>query len=73
VQRGQASQLYPTFGIRDVIKSVVAVPIYLLALPVLAVFGHHWFMSYFVRLSEHVARLLMLIGVQIAQDKYVIE
>jgi succinoglycan biosynthesis protein ExoM len=73
VQRGQASQVSPTFGIRDVIKSVVAVPIYLVALPVLAVLGHHWFMSYFVRLSEHVARLLRLIGVQIAQDTYVIE
>ena len=70
VQRGQVS---PRFGIREVIKSVVAVPIYLLALPVLAVLGHHWFMSYFVRLSEHVGRLLMLIGLHIAQDTYVIE
>jgi len=70
VQRGQVS---PASGIRDVIKSVVAVPIYLLALPVLAVIGHHWFMSYFVRLSEHVGRLLMLVGLHIAQDTYVIE
>ena len=70
LQRGQVS---PTSGIRDVIKSVVAVPIYLLALPVLAVLGHHWFMSYFVRLSEHMGRLLKLMGLHIAQDTYVIE
>jgi succinoglycan biosynthesis protein ExoM len=42
-------------------KSLVAVPLYSLALPVLFILGHHHFMRYLVRLCDHGGRLLAFI------------
>ena len=44
-------------------RSAVAVPIYCVALPVLLLLGHHWFMRYCVRLCDHLGRLLASLGI----------
>jgi succinoglycan biosynthesis protein ExoM len=49
-------------NINLVARSIVAVPLYALALPALIIFGHHWFMLYCIKLCDHLGRLLALIG-----------
>ena len=44
-------------------RSIVAVPIYCVALPVLLVLGPHWFMRYCVKLCDHLGRLLAVLGI----------
>jgi succinoglycan biosynthesis protein ExoM len=44
-------------------KSVVAVPLYLLSLPVTLLGGHHWFMRNSVKLCDHLGRILTLLGI----------
>jgi hypothetical protein len=40
----------------------LAVPCYTLALPILALLGHHHFIAYLVKLLDHSSRLLALAG-----------
>jgi hypothetical protein len=44
------------------LKSLIAVPAYALALPVLLLAGHHYFMKYLVKLADHAGRLLASVG-----------
>jgi glycosyltransferase involved in cell wall biosynthesis len=53
----------------NVIKSVVAVPSYAVALPFLGVIGHHLFFSYLVKLFEHASRLLALAGLPLLTER----
>jgi glycosyltransferase involved in cell wall biosynthesis len=55
--------------LKNILKSVVAVPCYALALPVLAVMGQHYFVSYLVKLSDHGSRLLAVAGVRLATQR----
>ena len=43
-------------------RSFVAVPIYLTVLPFTLVLGHHIFMTYSVKLCDHMGRILALVG-----------
>lgn len=54
---------------RNVVKSLIAVPCYTVALPVLALVGHHMFIAYAMKLLEHSSRLLSLAGVQLATER----
>lgn len=69
--RGKTHLLYQDFGIFSVIKSLIAVPLYTLALPVLIVIGHHIFMTYLIKNFEHIGKLLYTCGVDIIKQKYV--
>jgi len=60
--RGQNTFRHATHRCRNLLKSVIAVPAYALALPVLFVAGHHYFMKYLVKLADHVGRLLASVG-----------
>lgn len=62
--RGGISLRHPKGRLVNVFKAVVAVPLYLLALPFLLLRGHHFFMRYFVKLFDHLGRLLALIGIR---------
>lgn len=61
--RGRNSLRHRGSRIRNVLKSVVAVPVYFLTLPVLFLLGHHYFMRYLVKLADHTGRLLAALGV----------
>ncbi len=71
--RGSVSVLEPTFGSRDIVKSVIAVPGYGFVLPFTLLAGQHHFMSCLIRLCDHLGRLLALIGVRPIKESYVTE
>ena len=60
--RGQNTFRHRQHRLRNLLKSVIAVPAYALALPVLLLAGHHYFMKYLVKLADHVGRLLASVG-----------
>lgn len=47
---------------RNLSKSLIAIPVYGLALPFLFVAGHHHFMNYLIKFFDHAGRLLALLG-----------
>ncbi len=63
---------FPKHGghrIRNAAKSLVAVPSYTLALPILAIFGKHLFMKYLIKLCDHSARLLAHLGFHLVSQR----
>jgi hypothetical protein len=71
--RGAMEPQTPSFGFPDVVRSLVAVPVYLLALPFALMLGQHKFMSLLVSLFDHFGKLLALVGINPVKDQYVTE
>jgi succinoglycan biosynthesis protein ExoM len=69
LQRGQL----PQFTNVDLVKSIVAVPLYTVTLPFLLIVGHHLFMKYLVKNCDHIGRLLALCGIYLIKQKYVVK
>lgn len=69
--QGSVSVLHPTFGPREVVKSLVAVPLYSAALPFALVMAHHKFMTLLVKLFNHVGLLLALLKIDVIREPYV--
>jgi succinoglycan biosynthesis protein ExoM len=67
--RGRNSLRHDEGQFRNLLKSVVAVPTYTLALPVLLLAGHHLFMRYLVKLTDHLGRLLAAIRLNPARAR----
>jgi hypothetical protein len=59
--RGRITLLHPHGQMVSVLKSIVAVPVYGIALPFLQLFGHHFFMRYMIKLCDHMGKLLALV------------
>jgi succinoglycan biosynthesis protein ExoM len=55
--------------VQNVVKSIVAVPCYTLALPILALVGQHLFIAYLVKLTDHGSRLLALAGLPLSTQR----
>jgi succinoglycan biosynthesis protein ExoM len=55
--------------VRNIAKSLIAVPCYTCALPVLAIAGHHFFMAYLVKVLDHSSRLLALAGMPLLSQR----
>lgn len=60
--RGSNFPKHPSHRFRNVTRSLIAVPCYTLALPVLALFGQHLFLKYLIKLFDHSSRLLAFAG-----------
>jgi hypothetical protein len=60
--RGSNFPKHPTHKLRNVTRSLVAVPCYTVALPVLALLGQHVFLTYLIKLLDHSSRLLAFAG-----------
>lgn len=71
--RGANSLAHPTFGARDIVKSLIAVPAYTVALPFAFLLGQHRFMTLLVSLFDHVGRLSAVLGVNPVREQYVTE
>lgn len=71
--RGTVSVLHPSFGARDITKSIIAVPVYAVALPFALMLGHHRFMTLLVKLFDHIGRLFALLGINLVREPYVTE
>ena len=56
----------------DLLKSILAVPLYTLSLPFLLVGAHHVFMKYLIKDCDHIGRICSFLGIRLIQDKYVI-
>lgn len=69
--RGAVTLVHPTFGACDIAISVIAVPVYLAALPFSIIVGHAKFMTLLVKLFDHLGRLLACLGIRPIRDPYV--
>ncbi len=67
--RGKA----PYFTTIDVVKSLIAIPLYSCMLPFLLLFGHHLFMKYFIKDCDHLGRILAVCGFDVIKQKYVMK
>jgi succinoglycan biosynthesis protein ExoM len=67
--RGSNFSKHPAHRIRNGAKSLIAVPCYALALPVLAVFGQHMFLKYLIKLFDHGSRLLAFVGWRVVTER----
>lgn len=71
--RGMVSLRHPTFGAKDILKSLMALPLYSVLLPFLLFGGQHRFMEYLIRSFDHLGRLLAFVGIHVVSEKYVTE
>jgi succinoglycan biosynthesis protein ExoM len=67
--RGSNFSKHPSHRIGNITKSLVAVPLYTVALPILAVFGQHLFLRYLIKLLDHSSRLLAFLGVNLVTER----
>ncbi len=71
--RGATALRHPTFGVRDVAKSCLALLAYTIALPFTIVWGQDYFMTVLVKLFDHLGKLLAVIGINPVKEQYVTE
>jgi hypothetical protein len=55
--------------VRNAVKSLIALPCYTVALPVLALIGHHVFLAYLIKILDHGSRLLAFAGLPIVTER----
>ena len=67
--RGSNSAKHPARRVRNLAKSLIAVPSYVLALPVLLLFGQHIFMRYLIKLLDHASRILAFLGLRLVRER----
>jgi len=67
--RGSNFPKHPSKRLVNFLKSVVAVPAYTLALPVLALIGQHLFVKYLVKICDHASRLLAFAGWAVVKER----
>jgi succinoglycan biosynthesis protein ExoM len=67
--RGQNEKGLASLG--SVVKSMFAVPLYLLMLPFMLLAGQHWFMHYGIRLCDHAGKLVGVLGFKPLGKKYI--
>ncbi len=68
--RGAITLKHPTFGVREIATSLIAIPAYAIALPFTLVFGQHTFMRLLVRLFDHLGKLLAVVGINPVKSPY---
>ena len=71
--RGKVSLRHPSTGGWDILKSLIAIPAYSLALPFLLIGGQHMFMKYLVKLFDHSGRVLAFVKIDLINENYVTE
>ena len=71
--RGKMSLNHKTIGLRGVLISAAAVPIYSLTLPFLLLTGQHNFMNFLIKTCDHAGRLLAFMGINPVREAYVVE
>jgi succinoglycan biosynthesis protein ExoM len=71
--RGAMEPKTPMFGFGDIVKSLIAVPVYAAVLPILLVAGQAKVMNILVRLCDHLGKLLAVAGINPVKEAYVVE
>jgi glycosyltransferase involved in cell wall biosynthesis len=67
--RGSNARKRRSGRLLNIVKSVIALPVYILILPVLALVGQHWFITYLIKLCDHASRLLAFAGVNLVTER----
>ena len=67
--RGNNTLKHPEGQGKNIFKSFLAVPLYLMALPILLVAGHHYFMKYLIKCVDHAGRLLAWVGMNPVRER----
>lgn len=67
--RGKVSFKSSSFNVFDIIKSVIAFPVYTLALPFIFFTGHHRFMKYLIKDCDHIGKLLAACGLNSIKER----
>ncbi|HWE84240.1 MAG TPA: ChbG/HpnK family deacetylase [Terracidiphilus sp.] len=70
---GSFAARQPDCGAKSIAKSVLAVPLYALALPFALIAGQHRFMTLLVKLCDHAGKLMSILGIRPVHDRYVSE
>ncbi len=71
--RGASAALQPSCGLKSILRSLIAVPLYSVALPFSLFLGQHRFMTILVKICDHLGKLLALAGIQPINEAYVSE
>jgi glycosyltransferase involved in cell wall biosynthesis len=69
--QGACESSLPIFGVRSVLKSAVAVPVYAVLLPFSLLAGGHRFATLLEKFSYHLGKLLMAVGINPIREEYV--
>ncbi len=67
--RGRNSLRNPAGRLGNIAKSLLAVPLYGIALPFLLLLGQHVFLKYLIKFVDHSGRLLALVGLNPARER----
>jgi glycosyltransferase involved in cell wall biosynthesis len=68
-----ATSLVGKWDAFDIARSLVAVPVYALCLPLTLPLGHAHSMRLLVKLCDHLGKLLALMGIKLVREQYVTE
>ena len=71
LMQGANAALQPDCGILSIAKSLLAVPLYALALPLAFLMGQHRFMTLLVKLCDHGGKLLGRMKINPVREEYV--
>lgn len=71
--QGATAALQPNCGLVSIAKSMVAVPLYTLCLPLALLSGQHRFMVLLVKIADHSGKLLTRMGINPIKEEYVSE
>lgn len=69
--QGTNAALQPNCGIGSIAKSIIAVPLYAVMLPLALVAGQHRFMTLLVKLCDHTGKLLCRMKINPIREEYV--
>jgi hypothetical protein len=71
--RGKMSLNHRSIGLKGVLISAAAVPIYSITLPFLLLSGQHHFMNFLIKICDHAGRLMAFLGINPVRESYVVE
>lgn len=71
--RGKISIIHPGSRWLEVGKSMLAIPLYTVGLPVFLLVGQHAFMKYLIKILDHTGRLMAFCGINSVAETYVID
>lgn len=67
--RGVVNAKSQPFNILGVLKSIMALLIYIASLPIMLLAGHHYFMNYLIKSCDHIGKVLSSFGVDVIKER----
>jgi succinoglycan biosynthesis protein ExoM len=69
LMRGSMFHKHPVNRMKNAVKSLIAVPAYLVVLPFVGLLGLHVFVKYLIKLCDHLSRLLGFAGIELVAQR----